>query len=279
MLPAERDVDSSGVYFVVKTQPELLEIVSMNTPRSVLLIAVLILLPLGRLSAAPIEFSEISLLVRAHENNAFIMQQVSHRKLLRPLTSQQENTLKAQGANDSLVQSLRQNNLALSPADASTFEAQREQLNKPRPAAASFGAEGANSETQDGLQVFEVSAGHPINLSQWGGPDYEFAFRGTTRFDDGCPEASIVDNVRSFTHVATYLGAGRPDDSTTVFDRRNYVSIMDHAFSRGVFVDYRNPIRRKGVPYTLYPLYAAGGVSLYYISSSSDTVRLAVARR
>jgi hypothetical protein len=33
---------------------------------------------------------------------------------------------------------------------------------------------------------------------------------------------------------------------------------------------------KKGVPYALYPVYAAGGVSLYYIGGSSDSVRLAV---
>jgi hypothetical protein len=34
----------------------------------------------------------------------------------------------------------------------------------------------AADSAADSLRIFEVSSGHPINLSQWGGPDYEFAF-------------------------------------------------------------------------------------------------------
>jgi len=51
---------------------------------------------------------------------------------------------------------------------------------------------------------------------------------------------------------------------------------MDHSFTRGPRIDRRNPVRVKGSPYTLYPVYAAGGVSLYYISGTSESVKLAV---
>ena len=126
------------------------------------------------------------------------------------------------------------------------------------------------------VQVFEVAVGHPVNLSQFGGPDYEIAFRAPCRLDEGREDAVLIDNVRSFTHTATYLGEGRADDSTTMYSRSNYVSIMDHAFTRGLRIDRRNPVSLKGVPYTLYPVYAAGGVSLYYIGGTSDSVKLAV---
>lgn len=224
--------------------------------------------------ALPIDYSEVSLLVRAHESTPSIIQEVSRRKLVRPLTPQQENTLKSQGAGDSLLQALRRSDLTLAAADATAFEARREQLrNEPQPAARSrFSA----APEENGLHIFEVSVGHPINLSQWGGPDYEFAFHPRTRLDEGHPDAVLIDNVRSYTHTATYLGAGRPDDSTTIFDRRNYVSVMDHSFARGVRIDRRNPFWVKGVPYTLYPVYAAGGVSLYYIGESGGSVKVAV---
>ena len=41
-------------------------------------------------------------------------------------------------------------------------------------------------------------------------------------------------------------------------------------------IDKRNPVLIKGVPYTLYPIYGVRGVSLYYITSSSNSVKLAV---
>ena len=65
-------------------------------------------------TAAPINFSEVSLWVRARETDQSIVHEVSQRKLARALTPQQEATLKAQGASDSLVQSLRSPNVIAS---------------------------------------------------------------------------------------------------------------------------------------------------------------------
>lgn len=227
--------------------------------------------------AEPIDYSEVSLLVRAHESEPSIVQEVSRRKLVRALTPQQEEALKKQGAPDSLIRAIRRPDMVLAAADASAFEARRDQARTSQRVGAPR-ASAPNGDEEDDIHIFEVSAGHPINLSQWGGPDYEFAFRPPTRLDEGCPDAVLIDNVGSFTHTATYLGAGRADDSTTIFDRRNYVSVMDHSLTRGVRIDHSHPVRLKGVPYTLYPVYAAGGVSLYYIGGSSDSVTLAVSR-
>ena len=231
----------------------------------------------GGAFAEPIEFSEVSLLVRARESEAVIRQEVSRRKLVRTLTPQQESILKSQGARDSLVQALRSPAIALAPAEASAFEARREQIRKAPRGDATRSTSLSAEQPQPGLHIVDVSIGHPINLSQWGGPDYEFAFNGTCRLDDGRPDAVMIDNVRSYTHTATYLGVGRPDDGTTIFDRRNYVSVMDHHSARGLRIDRHNPVSVKGLPYTLYPVYAAGGVSLYYIGESSGSVKLAIA--
>ncbi len=247
----------------------------MKSPLRIPLIAVSITcsLFLTKANAEPIDFSEVSLLLRARESEPSIIQEVSRRKLVRALSPQQDNTLKTQGASESLLQALRRPDLTLAPADATAFEARREQIRSVPPVPAPRSSIDAE---QDGLEIFEVSVGHPINLSQWGGPDYEFAFHSPTRLDEGREDAVLIDNVRTGTHVARYLGAGRPDDSTTIFDRRNYVSVMDHSFTRGLRIDRRNPVQMKGSPYLLYPVYAAGGVSLYYIGSSNDSVKLAV---
>ncbi len=251
----------------------------MTLPRPSILVlsAAVCLSAFTSVLAEPIEFSEVSLLVRARQSEPSIVQEVGQRKLVRALTPQQEATLRTQGAAESLLQALRRPAGLLSQTDASAFETRREQSRRepqsgaPRQAAPEHGR-GAG----DDLHVFEVSIGHPINLSQWGGPDYEFAFNAQTRLDEGRDDAVLIDNVRSATHAATYLGAGRPDDSTTIFDRRNYLSVTDHSFTRGLRIDRRNPVWMKGTPYTLYPVYAAGGVSLYYIGSTDETVKLAV---
>jgi protein disulfide-isomerase len=88
-------------------------------------IALLLVLILS-LHAAPLAFDEILLLVRTHESDSFISQQLSQRRLLRALTPQQETTLKAQGASDVLFKTLRNPNIQLSQSEAVAFEAQRQ---------------------------------------------------------------------------------------------------------------------------------------------------------
>ena len=56
----------------------------------------------------------------------------------------------------------------------------------------------------------------------------------------------------------------------------DYATAVSHSVSRGMSIDRSNPVLIKGVPYTLYPIYGARGVSLYYITHSTYSVRLAV---
>ncbi len=228
--------------------------------------------------AQPIDFGEVSLLVRAHESEGSITREVSNRKLARPLTPQEEQTLKSQGASDSLVQALRAPGAILSANESDAFEARREQNRKGPKAAETGGTEShaAEAGSPDGLYVFEVAPGFPVNLSQWGGPDYDLVFNPPSRLDEGQDDAFLVDPIRTGTDVATYHGKGRAADSTTIFPYRNYVSSISYSFTRGLRIDHSHPVSVKGSPYTLYPVYAAGGVSLYYIGSSTHSVKLAV---
>jgi hypothetical protein len=240
--------------------------------------------------AAPVNFNEVSLWVRARETDRSIVREVTQRKLARPLTPQQETTLKSQGASDSLVQSLRGQNLIAAPADvaASEVKSQPPKMTQPQ--------EMAPDSPADNLQIFEVPAGHPINLSQWGGPDYEFAFNVFRFAGEDIVEPVIVDTVRTYTDVATYIGplsngprSAQPyfrserltpylggdlkDDTYLIGD---YISAVSHSVSRGMSIDRRHPIWIKDVPYTLYPIYGVRGVSLYYIGSGTNSVKLAV---
>src|SRR3982074_2955433 len=68
----------------------------------------------GQLFAKPIGFSELSLMVRMHESESDIQNDIAQRKLLHQLTQPQEGILKSQGASDSLIKSLRDSNLVAS---------------------------------------------------------------------------------------------------------------------------------------------------------------------
>src|SRR5467141_1876835 len=134
-----------------------------------LLIVAASLLAASQLFARPIGFSELSLLVRMHEPETSIKNEVAERKLLHGLTQPQEGILKSQGASDSLIQSLRNSNLVVSKEEAVAVEsaAARE---------SSASAVEMHPAAHRHVLVFDVALGHPINLSQWGGLDYEIAF-------------------------------------------------------------------------------------------------------
>lgn len=264
-----------------------------NPTKNLMFTVFLVLAAAVAVTAAPINFNEVSLWVRARETDQSIVREVTNRKLTRALTPQQEAVLKSQGASDSLVQSLRGPNMIASAADVAASEV------KPQPPRMTPTHEMAPESPADNLQIFDVPSGHPINLSQWGGPDYEFAFNISRFAGENIVEPVIVDSVRTYTDVATYiwpLGVGprwthpgfRSNRFTPYIDNPvrydsdwfgDYTSTAGRWVSRGMSIDHSNPVFIRGVPYTLYPVYGVRGVSLYYITSSSNSVKLAVATR
>jgi hypothetical protein len=220
------------------------------------------------ITAAPVNFNEVSLWVRARETDRSIVREVSQRKLARALTPQQETTLKSQGASDSLVQSLRSSSVIAAPADVAAAEV------KSQPPKMSQPQEMAPDSVADNLEIFNV-----------------FRFAG-----EDIIEPVIVDTVRTYTDVATYIGplsngpriaqpyfrserltpylGGDLKDETYMIG--DYISAVSHSVSRAMSIDRRNPVLIKDVPYVLYPIYGVRGVSLYYIASSTNSVKLAV---
>lgn len=261
----------------------------MHSTKIILATAFAVLASASALSAAPVNFGEVSLWVRARDTDQSILREVTQRKLAKALTAQEESTLKNQGASNSLIQSLKSPALVAAPADVAP--------NAPASRTASM--QDADSDSPaDNLHIFEVSAGHPVNLSQWGGPDSEFAFNIFRYAGENIIEPVIVDTVRTYTDVAhyvgvlgtgprttqphyrgggkliPYLGGDLKDDSYMIGD---YISVSSHSASRGMSIDRRHPVFIKGSPYTLYPIYGVRGASLYYIGHSADSVKLAVA--
>jgi hypothetical protein len=263
-------------------------------PTKILLVTVFTVLASAlALPAAPINFNEVSLWVRARETDNSIVREVSQRKLAKALTPQQESVLKSQGASDSLVQSLRSPAVIASPAELAAAEVKSQ---PPRNQPASTNHEPMTESPADNLHIFEVASGHPINLSQWGGPDTEFAFTIFRYAGENIVEPSVIDTVRTYTDVATYigpigsiqrtalphfrserltpyLGGDLKDDHYLIGD---YMSAVSHSTSRGMSIDHKHPVYIKGIPYILYPIYGAGNTSLYYIGNTSNSVKLAV---
>jgi hypothetical protein len=260
-------------------------------PTKIILVTVFaVLITAMAMTAAPVNFSEVSLWVRARETDQSIVREISQRKLTKALTPQEETTLKSQGASDSLIQSLRKPALIAPPENAARTDP------KPQPPKVQPPTETMTDSAADNVQVFEVTSGHPINLSQWGGPDYELAFNVFRFAGENIVEPVMVDTVRTYTDVAhyvgvlgtgprtalpyfhnrrliPYLGGDLKDDSYMIGD---YISVSSHSTTRGMSIDRRNPVFIKGVPYTLYPIYGAGSTALYYIGHGASSVRLAV---
>ncbi|MEY2501911.1 MAG: hypothetical protein QOI07_2245 [Verrucomicrobiota bacterium] len=264
----------------------------MTTTKIILVTAITVLAGAVGAFAAPMNFNEVSLWVRAKETDKSILTEVKERKLSKALTPQQESTLKAQGASDSLVQSLRNSTFVASSPESAASETKAP---APRTVSASQAAD--NESPTDSLQVFDVTANHPVNLSQWGGPDYEFAFNIYRYAGENIIEPILVDQIRTYTDVAhyvgvlgtvprtavpyfhggkrliPYLGGDLKDDTYYIGD---YIAVSSHSASRAMSIDRRHPVVVKGSPYTLYPIYGAGMTDLYYIGHSSDSVKLAV---
>jgi hypothetical protein len=271
-----------------------------------LLILAVALFLANQLSARPIGFSEVSLLVRMHESEASIKNEVAERKLLHQLTQPQEGILKSQGASDSLIKSLRDSNLVASKEEAAGVET-----------AAARGSSGPSADIHPAghhrnVFVFDVAFGHPINLSQWGGLDYEIAFYSYRFAGEDHIQPALIDNVGTRTVVyrsiplqsegevftedwyptngvrnwrytpyngtggTLYNGRGDFRDTRSI-NFSDSVAVGSYSVSRPVAIDWNAPVFLEGQPYTFYPVYSAGGVSLYFINGSSDSARVAVA--
>src|SRR5437667_1187212 len=268
-----------------------------------LLIIAASLLAASQLSARPIGFGELSLLVRMHEPETSIKKEVAERKLLHGLTQPQEGILKSQGASDSLIKSLRDSNLVVvSKEEAAAVEAAARETNAPSAEITSHPGHHRH------VMVFDVAFGHPINLSQWGGLDYEIAFYSYRFAGEDHIQPALIDQVGTRTVVSPLVPTGGlsvtetfPSDWFPTNGVRNWrfmpyngvdydnrgdfrdarsiyfsdtVGVSSYSVSRPVAVDWDAPVFLEGQPYTFYPVYGAGGVNLYYIylTSYSDRV-------
>ena len=165
--------------------------------------------------------------------------------------------MRSQGASDSLIQLLRNSNLMASKEEAQAADA----LDQRKAASA------ANKETiprGPHIHIFNIAYGHPINLSQWGGLDYEIAINSYRLAGEDYVEPVMVDQYRTATNVSRYVhmtseseafnGPGFPINEVrnfrfTPYDRRDdvrdnrfnwtdTVELSSHAVGRPLRVDW-----------------------------------------
>ena len=133
----------------------------------------------------PVTFKEVSLLVRMKESPAEIGNQVTRRKLSAPLTAQEIETLRTQGASEQVIQIVQDPRNHLSAEAAAQFQrakaaaiaaaqqnaaAQLEQQTpSPPPIPAAPGADDRNTELKYAKE--SIQWGKPLNLAKYGGSD------------------------------------------------------------------------------------------------------------
>lgn len=261
----------------------------------------------SQLSARPIGFSELSLMVRMHESEADIQNDVAARKLLHGLTQPQEGILKSQGASDSLIKSLRDSNLVASKEEATAAEVtvSREHETTPQ-------QQGPTNCPYRCIEVLDVAFGQSINLSRWGGLDYEIAFYSYRFAGEDHIQPALIDQVGTRTVVyksiplesenevftedwyptngvrnwrytpyngsggTLYNGRGDFRDTRSI-NFSDSVAVSSYSASRPIVIDWNDPVFFDGQAYTFYPVYSAGGVSLYFINATTYSARVAVA--
>ena len=271
------------------------------TRYSLLVVSVAFLFAPPLLQARPIGFSELSLLVRMHEPEFSIKNEVAERKLLHPLTQPQENLLKSQGASDTLIKSLRDSNLLASKEEVAAVESPAPVRQIP---VSPVDMQNHNPQ----VDVFDVAFGHPINLSRWGGLDYEIAFYSYRFAGEDHVVPALIDQVGTRTVVSRTIPLESEvdafgtnwfptngvrnwrytpynlydyDNRGDVRDPRSInfsdsVAVSSYSSSRAIAIDWRNPQFIDGQPYTFYPVYVGPGASLYFIKGSSDSATVAV---
>ena len=153
------------------------------------------------------------------------------------------------------------------------------------------------------ILIFNVAFGHPINLSEWGGSDYEIAFYSYRVAGEDYVQPALIDNVRTGIAVSRTIPLvsegdafaqdwyptnevrnwrftpynARGDLKDNRFNFSDSVAISSNSFARPMQIDWDNPVLIDGQPYSFYPVYGGGGVSLYYIGkATSQSAKVAV---
>jgi hypothetical protein len=120
------------------------------------LIAALVFASPLALRAAPVTFQEISMLLRNKERQPFIFSEVEKRKLLQPLSKQEEAVLKGLGATPALLIALRSPTVLAPPEAVAAYKARAEK-SRETPEAAPQPQPPAQQEAPRAVEVIPPS--------------------------------------------------------------------------------------------------------------------------
>ena len=144
--------------------------------------------------ADPVTFKEVSLLVRMKESPEQIVGQVSKRKLIQPLTQAELASLRSQGANEALLQTLQDPRFFLSAKEVDAFNRRKaaqlvaakqdeEKFAQSQAAKAVTEAASANDRSTDFKYAKEVvERGKPLSLSRFRGSDIDLFIKNRDAF-------------------------------------------------------------------------------------------------
>jgi hypothetical protein len=220
-------------------------------------------------AADPMTFKEVSLLVRMQVPQSEIVAKLNQRKLIQPLTEQELETVRAQGAQAELLAALRDARLHLSSWDAKKFLARKDaelraikeneteiERNAPVAVVAKPAPPGAWQSVK-----LPVAWGAPISLATLGGPNVEISVKSrvahsymieVVKREKIIPVAKVYVPDQQRKASPTRPAAPEPPEYSTERTR--------------IRVEKRDPITLINESAPLYLLYsdAASGMKVYY---------------
>ena len=161
--------------------------------------------------------------------------------------------------------------------------------------------------------VFDVAFGHPVNLSQWGGLDYEIAFYSYRFAGEDHIQPALIDKLeRELSFIETfrlesegeaftdrlvsdewspeleihslqrsggYLLNGRGDfrDRRSINFSDSVAAMSSIRFTIRSLIDWNDPVFFDGQPYTFYPVYRRRRRIALLYKCHSYSARVAVA--
>ncbi len=233
------------------------------------------------LGSEPITYKELSLLVRMEESQASIASQIAKRKMLYPLTLEQQAELKSFGLTDANIQALQDPRNLASRAMVELKQSRDEIQKKAQQRALEVATPLSSSEraAKDDFTVFDVEIGQTINLSQWGGLNNDVVFYVKAGKTSDEIFAVITDNTRIFTDASTTPVSAGTDSNGRVYVTGGDVTMTSYSPKQYLRVNTAAPTLVQGLPFNLYSVYGGGGVELFYIGISTtraDSVKLAI---
>jgi hypothetical protein len=231
------------------------------------------------ISADPVTFKEVSVLVRMKEPQAEIESQIAKRKLNNPFSKQELETLRAQGASDALLRILQDPRFFLSAREAHEFNRKKaaelaarldEEKFRQAPAAKVVGEAAPAGEASTDFKYAKeaVPWGKALNISKFGGSNIDLFVKNRTAFYG----VDIAKNERSSPAVPAAVEANGTNPAIGIPNPPAMASLST-ARTR-VRIEKRGPVKIPTERGDLYLIYfdKPSGLHVYYLDDQAAPV-------